>query len=229
MNATTAAPTDQDIYDRIFGALLSRRLPPGVRLAEVELATAFGVSRTKVRTALARLAQDGVIELRRNQGASVVQPTEAQTRHVFDLRAIVEPAIAADLARQPTKQVLTVLRRHLRLENAARKHGNDADLIRLTGEFHRLLAEYTGNPLVLRLLRELEVMTCLAILRFTPTAGAACPCNEHAELVDAIASGEPERAAATMRTHLGHVLEGLDFRQTQPSLSAMLDLSPMPH
>jgi DNA-binding GntR family transcriptional regulator len=198
-------------------------------LAEAELAAVFGVSRTKVRTALARLAQDGLVELRRNQGASVLQPTEEQTRHVFALRAMVEPAVVADLAHAPRRATLAELRRHIRLEHAARRQGQDTELIRLTGVFHLLLAKQAGNPLTLRLLRELEVMTCLAILRFAPFASAACPCNEHAMLVEAIARGEPEQAAAVMRTHLDHVLQGLNFRQQQPSLLALLDLSSVSH
>ncbi len=218
-------PTEGDIYTCIFTALLSRRLQPGMRLGEDELATAFGVSRTKIRSALARLAQDGVVELRRNQGASVAQPSEELTRHVFALRSLVEPSVARDLAGQRGRGSLAALRRHLRLENDARKAGRDADLVRLTGAFHLMLAEKAGNPLVVRLLRELEAMTCLAILRFAPTAVAACPHNEHAALVGAIAAGDQDQAALLMRDHLDHVLSGLDFRIGPPSLSAALDLA----
>ena len=225
----TRAPTDQDIYDRIFDAMLGRRLRPGVHLGEAQLAAAFGVSRTKVRTALARLAQDGLIELRRNQGASVAAPSETRTRDVFALRAMVEPAIAAQLARAHPRGAITLLRRHIRQEDVARRSGNDPALIRLTGEFHLLLAEQTGNPLVLRLLREMEVMTSLAILRFAPTTVASCPCGEHAELVDAIARGEAEAAAQTMRAHLDHVLAGLDFMQAQPTLAALLQVGDTSH
>src|SRR5450631_384075 len=56
--ATDVKPTDLDIYDRIFKAILARRLLPGARLGEEELAGLFGVSRTKVRNAIIRLAQD---------------------------------------------------------------------------------------------------------------------------------------------------------------------------
>ena len=139
-------PTEGDIYTCIFTALLSRRLQPGMRLGEDELATAFGVSRTKIRSALARLAQDGVVELRRNQGASVAQPSEELTRHVFALRSLVEPSVARDLAGQRGRGSLAALRRHLRLENDARKAGRDADLVRLTGAFHLMLAEKAGMP-----------------------------------------------------------------------------------
>lgn len=218
-------PTESEIYARIFSALLSRRLQPGMRLGEDELATAFGVSRTKVRSALARLAQDGVVELRRNQGASVAQPSEALTRHVFALRLLIEPSVARDRAARRGRGSLAALRRHLRLENDARKAGRDADLVRLTGAFHLMLAEKAGNPLVVRLLRELEAMTCLAILRYAPTAVAACPHNGHAALVAAIAAGDPDQAAILMRDHLDHVLSGLDFRIGPRSLVAALDLS----
>ena len=219
-----APPTDSDIHATIFAALLSRRLQPGMRLGEDDLATTFGVSRTKVRSALARLAQDGVVELRRNQGASVALPSEELTRQVFAVRSLVEPSVAAILARKSGRGSLAALRRHLRSEDQARKEGRDTDLIRLTGAFHFMLAEEAGNPLIVRLLRELEALTCLAIQRFAPTMLAACPQNEHTALVSAIAAGKEDQAAALMRNHLDHVLSSLDFRAQPLPLSAALEL-----
>ena len=119
----------------------------------------------------------------------------------------------------------TALRGLVRLEHEARKSGRDADLVRLTGELHLMLAEKAGNPRVVRLLRGPEAMTCLAILRFAPTPVAACPHNEHAALDGAIAAGDQDRAAGLMRDHLDQVLSGLDFRIGPPSLSTVLDLA----
>lgn len=212
---TGAAPTDHDIHGRIFGAVLSRRLQPGMRLVEEELARLFGVSRTKVRHALAMLAQDGVVEVRRNHGASVTAPTRAQAREVLELRRMIEPPLAEALARAPAKDGVTALRAHLAAEQAARAAGDDAGLIRLTGEFHLALARLHGNALLTRTLREAEALLCLCILSYGRPGASACLPDEHGRILDAIEAGAVEAAGNLMRHHLHHVEAELDLAEPQ--------------
>ena len=86
------------VYDAIYAAVIDHRLPPGARLREEELAQTFAVSRTLVRQALHRLAQDGVVLLRPNRGAQVPEPTRAEGAHVFDARRVVECEVVRRLA-----------------------------------------------------------------------------------------------------------------------------------
>lgn len=55
------------MYDRMVSAILDHRLPPGTKLVEDKLAAAFGVSRTRVRPVLVRLANEQVVTLTPNQ------------------------------------------------------------------------------------------------------------------------------------------------------------------
>lgn len=92
------SPTATDrVYNGIYLAVLEHRLEPGAWLREEELASEFGVSRTVVRQALQRLAQDQVIELQHNRGARVPLPSLEDAAHVFDARRIVECEIARRL------------------------------------------------------------------------------------------------------------------------------------
>jgi len=70
------------IYERMVGAILGHRLPPGTKLVEDRLATAFGVSRTRIRPVLVRLANEQIVTLTMNRGATVAQPTEAEAREI---------------------------------------------------------------------------------------------------------------------------------------------------
>jgi DNA-binding GntR family transcriptional regulator len=221
--------SDQEIHARIFDAILSRRLPPGARLTEMQLAELFGVSRTKVRQALARLTQDGVVEHRPNQGARVVIPSAALTRRVFELRAILEPAVAAAVAREGRPGDIARLRRHIAAERAARQAGDEAALIRLSGEFHMLLAELHANPMIIRMLRELEALTCLAILHYAPTGHAACLMHEHSAILEALTSRDEDRAAELMQEHLTHVMAELNLEEAVPAGWRLADaLRPVP-
>ncbi len=210
MHATAQRPTDQQIYARIYDAILARRLQPGARLGEEELARLFDVSRTKIRAAIVKLAQDGVVQTRRNHGASVTAPTRDQARHVMEFRRMLEPPVAASLART-RPAALAGLRPHIEAEHAARAAQDDPALIRLTGEFHLRLAELHGNDLIIRSLREAEALTCLSILSYGRPSASACLPDEHARILAAIEAGSAETAAGQMLQHLDHVADGMDL------------------
>src|SRR3954468_18439588 len=99
------------VYDAIYAAVIDHRLAPGSRLREEELAQAFAVSRTLVRQALHKLAQDGVITLRPNKGAVVPEPTRRDGEHVFDARRVVECEVARRLAGKLGAEQLALLRK----------------------------------------------------------------------------------------------------------------------
>ncbi len=133
------------------------------------------------------------------------------------VRHMVEPEIAADAARGIIEASgLRRLKKHLEAENTARRSNDRATLVRLSGEFHMLLAEVAGNPILVRLLTELQALTCLAILLYARSEDSACPPNEHEQIVAAIVAGDPATAASIMRRHLEHVEADMDL--SEPTL-----------
>ncbi|TMG94895.1 MAG: GntR family transcriptional regulator, partial [Betaproteobacteria bacterium] len=69
------APSEDEIFARIYEAVLDHRLQPGTKLKEVALADAFGVNRAVVRKVLARLSYNRLVALRPNRAAVVASPT----------------------------------------------------------------------------------------------------------------------------------------------------------
>ena len=225
VQASGAKPTDQDIQDRIFEAILARRLRPGAPLREEELAQLFGVSRTKVRPAIAKLAQAGLVQVRRNHGATVAAPTRQEARHVMELRAMIEPPVAAALARACPHAAIQALRGHVVREHAARTKADHAGLVRLTGEFHLRLADLHGNLLLARSLRDMEALTCLSILSYGRPNAAACLPDEHERILAAIEQGDADAASCLMRHHLEHVAAEMDLAEPgAPTLAQALDV-----
>jgi DNA-binding GntR family transcriptional regulator len=214
-DARTAArapkPSVEGIHERVLNAILEHRLRPGVQLVEERLAAVFGVSRTKIRHALARLAHDGIVTVFPNRGAFVSRPTREEVHDVFEARRLIEPALVRRLAGRTTPALVRRLRDHVKHENAARKSGDHRAVLRLTGEFHLLLAEMAGNRVLARTMREVEPLTALAIVHYEAPEALACPEHEHAALADAIESGGAERAAKLMLEHLDHVEAALDL------------------
>jgi DNA-binding GntR family transcriptional regulator len=202
------------IYDRVLAAILEHRLLPGTQLVEERLAAIFGVSRTKIRQALGRLAHDGIVTLHANRGAFVSKPSVSEAREVFEARRLIEPWLIGRLAAAATPEQVRRLREHVALESRARAASDQRAIIRLSGEFHQHIAEMVGNSLIARTLRELESLTCLVIILYDSPQVPSCPYHEHSELTDAIEAHDAQAAARAMIEHLSHVEAALDLRDS---------------
>src|SRR5215203_4460588 len=82
-------------YERIRGLVLSGELAPGTRLGQVELAERLGISRTPVREALRRLGGEGLVEGHSHRGFRVSDLGLDAVLRRLEVRAILEPGIAA--------------------------------------------------------------------------------------------------------------------------------------
>jgi DNA-binding GntR family transcriptional regulator len=206
---TRPAIDNQRIYDLTFDAIAQRKLPPGTKLSEERLCRVFGVSRTRLREVFCRLAQDRIITLKPNHGAYVASPTARETSEVFAARRAIETAIIEQLARATTDDALQRLDDHLKLETRARaEHDQDA-LTRLTGDFHLLLAELTGNSLFYDITRRLVALSSLIIWLYDSPDAKACMDHEHHDIVEGIRNGDVDRARGQLVQHLQHVEQSL--------------------
>ena len=204
------------IYERILAAIFEHRLPPGTKLGEDRLASIFGVSRARIRRVLPRLAHEGVVTLEPNRGAFVTEPTVEEARDVFEARRLIEPAILRRLMRRgDLAEMLSKLREHVGTEACARAAGDSRAIVRLSGEFHTLLADMAGNVLLAKAMRELASLTCLIIALYDRPSVPACLGEEHAEIVDVVASGDCARASELMVQHLDHVESNLELDQEE--------------
>lgn len=200
------AAMDEDVvYDAIRGALLSARLPPGLKLGEQRLADIFGITRERVRKVLHRLGHERLIDVFPNRGAFVVDPSLDDARTVYEARRIVESGIVARLAEKMSEADQEALRRHVDAENAALKAGAHSESMRLSGAFHMVLAELTGNDYVVRQMQELVIRTTMLDAYFDPGITWSCSCNEHEEIFHRLARRDGAGAVRAMTTHLSSV------------------------
>ena len=214
-HASGKAASKDDIYERIYEAVVEHRLLPGTKLSEERVAELFAVSRTQVRGVLQRLAVEQLVTLIPNRGAFVTTPSAEEAHDVLEVRRTLEPAvvrrlierIAAGKANTAVKQLRALVKR----EQQAHASGDRRAAVRLSGEFHVLLAQLSGSAIMTRMLRELTPLTCLAILTFDAPTGAACPNDEHTELLDAIEAGNAAAAVALMDEHLHHIEKSLNL------------------
>lgn len=193
---------DAAIHRTIAETLLAGRLAPGTQLVETRLAAVFGVSRERVRKVLHRLGHERLLELIPNRGAFVASPTLAQARAIYEARRILEGGLVGRLAGRLTAAQIDALREHGRREKAALKQHDRAASIRLSGEFHTLLAECAGSDFVAAQLRELVSRTAMLVAFFEPAASSACACEEHEAILRALIAGDAAGALKAMHVHL---------------------------
>lgn len=205
------------IHRTLKQALLAGRLAPGSQLVETRLAKIFGVSRERVRKVLHRLGHERLITVIRNRGCFVSDPTLTEAREIYEARRIVEGGIAARLAGRLSEDQLWALERHGKREHAAMHAGDRAASIRLSGEFHMLLAGFCDSAFIERELQELVSRTSMLVAFFEPAASSECACEEHEDIVQAIRKGDAGRALKAMHTHLSLIETRLKPRAAPPA------------
>ena len=213
-SAERESSTIDEIYEKIYVAILEHRLHPGTKLGEERLAEIFGVGRARIREVLARLAHEQIVELYPQRGAYVATPSTEQARDVFEARRLIEPAVLRRLIDTVSPEKIARLRQHLELEFDAARRDDKRAVIRLSGEFHTLAAELAGNSALARSMRELCMLTCLTIFLYDAPTANSCRSDEHTQIVDAIARRDRAKAEKLMIAHLDHIEHSLKLDST---------------
>jgi len=197
------------IADRIVDAILAGRLAPGQRLREQALADLFGVGRTLVREALARLSARGMVAVNARRGWFVVQPSLDEAREAFGARLALETGLLHGLAGPLPAAALARLKAHVAAEQAAIRAGEPGERSWLLGDFHVCLADCAGNALLADILKDLTARTTLIATLYQSTHAASESCAEHGQIVAALEAGDLPLAIARLRHHIGSVAEHL--------------------
>jgi DNA-binding GntR family transcriptional regulator len=169
-----------------------------------------------VRKALQRLAHERLVELRVNRGAIVANPSIEESRHLFAARRAIEGAIVDSLSRTASRPQIRELRAVVQQEDAAYRRGEVRAAMKLSIEFHRVLARLAGNTVLAEFVDQLTARTPLVLIAYrAPTHAAGCSNDEHAQIVEAIAGGDGDRAVALMRRHLDDLQGQLKYEEDQ--------------
>jgi DNA-binding GntR family transcriptional regulator len=219
-----------EMADRIVDAILAGRLSSGQRLGEQSLAELFGVSRTLVREALARLSARGMVEVSARRGWFVVQPSREEAEEAFQARIAIETGLLHSLDAAPPRAAIRRLKQHISAERAAVRAGEPGPRSYLLGDFHVCLADCLGNAVLADILRDLTARTTLIATLFQSNHDAAQSCADHARIVAALEAGDLPAARRLAREHIETVAGHLGARSApaEPShqLRRALEVSP---
>ena len=223
--AVAPAGATQRIVESITEAIVARRLMPGTKLAEQKIADIFAVSRTLVRQALNQLSRDRLVTLEPARGAFVAMPSVDEAHQVFELRQMLEGAMAKRLCAVITDAQIAELREHLKAERAAVARTDVPGRTRLLADFHVVLARMLGNQVLAQLLGDLLSRSSLISLMYQSSHSAEASLAEHVAIVDAFEKRDARAAVRLTEDHLDHVERNLRFDPRSPDLAQILSLA----
>ena len=200
-------PLRQSVYDALIDLIVGGELPPGQHMVETDLARQLGVSRQPIREALHRMEAEGWVDLRPSQGAFVHVPTDSEVDELLDVRALLEAetarlAAAGRGAQAPQARQAQLARlREICAEGEAAAEADDfASAVAANSAFHTEIAAMGGNA-VLAELADIVGRRVQWYYRMVAPARGHGSWAEHAEMIDVIEAGDPERAQALARKH----------------------------
>jgi DNA-binding GntR family transcriptional regulator len=198
----------QEVLAALRAAILANEIPSGSRLLEAEIAARMGVSRAPVREAIRHLEQEGLVEFFPHRGAVVVGLPEAEIDAIYELRAIIEARAMAAVAGKIDDEDIATLERlidEMRTVLPDKDVGAVADV---DLRFHGLIVEWSGLTLLRHIWASLDGLVRVRSYQALDRPGKAAryflrnAASSHDVLVDAIRSGDPERAAEAARQHV---------------------------
>lgn len=198
------------VYASLRRLIVTRSIPPGERLVQNELAAQFGTSRIPVRDALLRLESEGFLHAERESGGTfcVSDIDLEELRLIYELRALVEPFIAARSLRSITADQVRELEK-LHAEAALAAESNEPEAyLELNTRFHSLLYANVGDRTE-KLIRGLWAGVPLTTPLSVPNQMEHSQV-EHAQILDAVRAKDAQRLQAALRSHIedsGHRLE----------------------
>jgi DNA-binding GntR family transcriptional regulator len=192
------------VYESLRCRILDGDLAPGTHLSQQSIAIDEGTSNGPVISALKRLAYDGLVVHERSHGYQVCDWGEARLDDLLNVRRALETEAARLAARRAGPDDIDCLRRIIRQmeELVVEERWQDADAVDV--ELHVQIARLSRSPALIEALARchmLEVVRRRIALNERIT-GFGRLADNHRLLVDAIASGDPDRAAAVMHAHL---------------------------
>jgi DNA-binding GntR family transcriptional regulator len=211
-HVTQTAWTPITIAQDLERAIHEHRLAPGAKLGEDEIGEIYATSRTSVRAALQALSHKKLVELRRNRGAFVAQPSVQEAREVFEARSLLEPRTARSAAERMTPEDLTLLQSHIDAEHEALHAGDNGRALYLSGEFHNEIARIADQQTIAAFITELVSRSSLIIALYWQRRAALCESTAHHMLMQAFADQNGDMAEELMKSHLLDLLTSLDLK-----------------
>lgn len=190
-------------YQEIKELLVSGKLKPDRLYSAQHFAQLLGVSRTPVREALLRLANEGFLVCREVKGFQIKEFSRKEVEDVLETRAVIETHVVKVLAGRLNDADLAHLRQCYQQMTAYAAEGDESGFLEADQEFHMSLVRRSGNHLLLSIMENIRSQIALFGLKILGQSRSfADIIQEHADILESLGGTDKRKAAQAMRRHL---------------------------
>lgn len=204
------------VYYRLREDLISQEIPPGAALKEIPLSERFGVSKTPIREALARLESDGLVEIVPYRGARAKWYTARDFDQLYEARFVIQAECLQRITDDPglpaAKELLVNVQRSKELL-AAEQYD---DLVTEIDRFDDILFSAIDNDVLCEVIDRIATHFRRIGKHTMTEARFKTSVNEHDEIVKAARDGNQRRARERLIRHSDHTKASL-LAQLQPA------------
>ncbi len=207
------------VHDTLLQYIMELSWEPGRYVSEKEVVELLRVSRSPVREAFIRLAQEGLIETVPQKGSFVSLIDLAQVEESRFIRETLECAIIRLACERLSKEHLLNLNNLIALQELSASEHNYERLFELDEEFHRTIVVGCGKKKTWELIQQLFFhYNRLRLLRLASSTDWDNILSQHRSIVQAMQERDPDKAEQVMRNHLNRVLfETEELKSKYPS------------
>ena len=193
----------EQVADALRLEIISGRLAPGARIVEADLAADLGISRTPVREAISRLAEERLIEVLPQFGSFVAPISFEAVSEAQFIREHLECAIIREAAEKSDEQGLAELRDLLDRQRRAATRQDAADFYPLDETMHARFAELAGRPGIGRLIRRKKAhLDPVRHVSYGRPDHLQELVDQHERVVNAVEARDADAAEIAWREHL---------------------------
>jgi GntR family transcriptional regulator, rspAB operon transcriptional repressor len=193
----------QKVHHHIREQILNGEIGPNVRLIETQIAKDIGISRTPVREALHNLEQEGLIEAIPRIGYRVKTISDQEAAEIWEIRIALETLAAKWAYTNAPVQLHEELAQNISLAELRATMGKPEDFVELDGQFHEIIARYSGGVRLLELTQSLRrhALRCrIQSIHHSTTIQRAI--EGHKTILQAIRQGDVDAIDKAVRGHL---------------------------
>ncbi|KIC47247.1 hypothetical protein RA28_06190 [Ruegeria sp. ANG-S4] len=203
--------TTDIVYENLYEAIVSLEILPGTKLSEADIAKKFDVSRQPVRDAFNRLEAQDLLLIRPQKATRVRSFSMERIGHARFVRLAVELEVVRAACDVWRPEFASLLGENLEKQSAVVSRNEAEKFHQLDYDFHKLICDLSGNPLVFGTIQECKrKIDRLCVLSLGRESEADILVRDHIELAEALAEKNAEKATEAIRRHLGRIDKTID-------------------
>jgi DNA-binding GntR family transcriptional regulator len=209
-------PAAPQIHEVLRRSIITMRLRPRKKVSEAELALELGVSRTPVREALIKLAEERLVEILPQRGSFITPIRLHDVLEARFIREALEIAVVREAAATGRAEILGRLEALLHAQRAAARDKDLERFLDLDEAFHHTLSESIDKQRSWRLIQTVKhQLDRVRYLSLPEPGNLALLIRQHAAIAEAVLAGKPEKAETLMRAHLREVLRFIEEKHAK--------------